>query len=209
MPKTTICFLAVASLLGDVGLAQRGVITRAVETEIRENALSSDVHRRGQSPLVVTLTYLPSCHPDARIVITYLDRLNAEIEYMQATVPLSEVVEQVRYSQSIDTKAAAKLMRVKRRRISVDTSTVSSWIEDFRTALLQSIGGETNGVRPVRLDGTLYKVHYRGAIDVTTEDVGSEVGATREGDPPSVNWMNKIRGNIEELIKSQQAAGRR
>ncbi len=73
MPNTTIRFLMIANMLVDVGLAQRGVITRAVETEIREKAFASDV-RKVNTPLVITLTYLPSCHPDERIVITYIDR---------------------------------------------------------------------------------------------------------------------------------------
>jgi hypothetical protein len=207
MLRTHSCFLVIASLLTDAGLAQRGVITRAIETEIRENAFAGPV-RRVQTPLVITLTYLPSCHPDERIVITYVDRLNSEIEYMRASVPLAEVIEQVRYSQLIDTKAAARLIGVKRKRMTVDTSTVLGWVQEFRTTLLQSMGGEV-GLRPLRLDGTLYRVHYRGAIDVTTEDVGSEIGSTGGDDPPSVDWMNKIRGRVEELIKSQQAKGRR
>ena len=127
------------ALAASATCAQPVAAARDPGKEIQERALYSERDSRAKVPLSITMSFLPSAHPESKVVIRFYNSEQAEIELIQPSVASGTVLQKVRRTGSVDIQAAVAMMSVKRKRLPVDPKTASAWLEDFGAALAASL----------------------------------------------------------------------
>jgi hypothetical protein len=200
---TTRLLFIIASLAGSMLLsAQSGVVTDTVEREIRGQALLTGRHPQSQFLSALVLTYVPSNHPDLRIAAYYKQGPKSEIELIEGTVPLAEVIGRLRNSsEPINVDVAVAMMKIRRSHFEVDSTVMKNWLQVFQMTARNAIDQMT-APGLVHLDGTIYQARFMGSFDVQIEVNGAEVGTVRDSDPEFVRWMNGLLKEVRTLQKS-------
>jgi hypothetical protein len=179
----------------------QAAVSAKTESEIREGALAAKAPRRTQFLYSLSITYLPSCHPEARIIVYYKQAENADVEVIQATTSASNIIGHLRTSSHpINVADAIAMMGVKRTHFSVDSDTARSWLSSFQLTAARAIQHPSVPTL-VRLDGTLYQARFSGSVDADFSVAGAEIGTASADDPEMVSWMN---GFLNEVLKFER-----
>jgi hypothetical protein len=94
---------------------QRG---KDISEEVRERALQTRRDSPLEAPLAIIICFLPSAHPESKLVIRFKSRTDVRVESVRASVESSEAIRKLRGAGPVDIAAAVALMRVNRRELS-------------------------------------------------------------------------------------------
>jgi hypothetical protein len=178
---------------------QRG---KDIGEEVRERALQTRRDSPLEAPLAIIICFLPSAHPESKLVIRFKSRTDVRVESVRASVESSEAIRKLRGAGPVDIAAAVALMRVNRRELKVDPGLAKAWLTDFHTIASPSLAaiGKNAFDGTLQLDGTLYQLRYTaGEADITISVPGCEIGTDCTHDFPLVQWMENVRKTVEAM----------
>jgi len=163
---------------------------------------------------MLVLRFVPSFHPESQIVVRYAVSGTASVDYRAAQASFEDVW-RTYYCRDLDNKALLRLMGVKKSSLALPDAVVQRWFEDLWRAWVASapiLEQEAYG-STVQLDGTRYHLDYYDAQKhLSLSVMGSEIPYEEAGDLPIVQWMNRVRKDIEKEARADQradAGGRR
>lgn len=195
MMKLTVGALLFCSI---VAAGQPEIISVDKIDQIREEALRPTL-RKGVRTFSLTLTYVPSGHPEIRIALSNSGGSN-EVELIEAENSTSSVINQLHGTDNVDIKSAAAMLKTRRTRVKVDVATADEWIRSFRSDFSKSL----KLLRPIniaQMDGTDYQAEFTGEICATLRASGSEIGSVQRSDPDFVRWMNRVLEQVRKLAR--------
>jgi len=201
MPVALICRLAAcATLIVGALSAQPVALSKDPRGDLLERALHSERDARSKVPLSIIISFLPSAHPESKLVIRFISRTQAEVESIQPNIASGTALQRAG-RRPADIAAALALMRVTRKRLPVDPAIVSTWLSDFRNAVSASLAPMERASfdGPLQLDGTLYEMLYRGEAEMSITLAGCEVGSDCTHEVPLVQWMDGVRKKVEAM----------
>ena len=114
--------------------AQVSTLSTNPGEEVLKRAFYTEHDSQVQVPLSVAVAYLPSCHPESKVVIRFRSATQADVEYIQAKINSREAVQKLRTASGVDIGAAVALMGTKRMRKSIDPDMAMAWLNGLRAA---------------------------------------------------------------------------
>src|SRR5271157_1814832 len=96
------CGLAATTVLAGVLGAQLVSAFKDPRAEILKRAFRTDRDSPLEAPLSITVSFLPSSQPESKLIIRYRSRVQADVEYIRASVASGTALERVRAAGSDD-----------------------------------------------------------------------------------------------------------
>jgi hypothetical protein len=186
---------------------QQKVISRDYEGLVRFLLYRAD-NSRCHERLILTL--LPSFHAEEVIELDCLSTSKPRITYRRVKEPVRKLVTRCfGTNDSLSVDALLHCAGVFEQTLEVDSTTSRAWlgsmfraIESFGKVQREATLARPQGESAIQLDGTLYRLQYRGdvvAVEIALTDVEVDSGE-HVSDSEIAGYALQIRDSIQKLL---------